>query len=175
MNSTARTHRFPYRLASRVLRTRLSWKLVSLAGLAIATALVVGGPLRAERAGNASHQGHPRGMPMTEKAMRAHAKAYWATHEPVGTSTEAPQGAPAATFSVGDFFFDNGGPTQVDTAKIAAGESVLWQWVAGIHTVTNGTDSSDPNVGTLFDQPSDSGNPPRAPRLPRGPTRRGII
>jgi hypothetical protein len=37
------------------------------------------------------------------------------------------------------------------------GESVLWQWVDGVHTVTSGTDNSDPDAGTLFDQPSSSG------------------
>jgi hypothetical protein len=54
--------------------------------------------------------------------------------------------------------FENGGPSQVDTAKIQVGESVLWQWVEGSHTITSGTGSADPNAGALFNQPSDSGH-----------------
>jgi plastocyanin len=94
-------------------------------------------------------------MSMTEEAMEAEASAYWSTHEPAGSAAKAVSGTPAATFTVGNFLFDNGGAGQVDTAQIVVGESVLWQWIAGTHTITSGTGSSDPNEGTLFNQPSD--------------------
>jgi len=96
-------------------------------------------------------------MVMTEAAMKQQAEAWWGAHSTVGTASVQ---APSATFTVNNFFFDRDGnsATKVDTAKIMVGQSVLWQWIAGTHTVTNGTGSSDPGAGTLFDQPSDSGH-----------------
>jgi plastocyanin len=66
----------------------------------------------------------------------------------------------AATFKVQNFIFDYDGntATKVDTARIQVGQSVLWQWISGIHTITNGTGAADPNAGLLFDQPSDPSN-----------------
>jgi plastocyanin len=42
---------------------------------------------------------------------------------------------------------------------ITVGDTVEWVWTAGSHTVTNGVDTSDPDVGTLFDTPLNSSNP----------------
>src|SRR5262249_23686073 len=39
------------------------------------------------------------------------------------------------------------------------GDEVVWKWIGGTHTVTNGTGGTDPQHGTIFDQPSDSGHP----------------
>jgi len=92
-------------------------------------------------------------MPMTDADMKRYSEAWWASHPRVGVASLLP---PSATFTAGNFFFDHDGNpgTQVDTARITVGQSVLWQWVAGTHTVTNGTGFGDPNAGTLFDQPS---------------------
>jgi plastocyanin len=46
-----------------------------------------------------------------------------------------------------------------DTLYIGVGDTVIWSWASGPHTVTNGTGAIDPNVGNLFDAPLDSGNP----------------
>src|SRR5262249_10457576 len=35
------------------------------------------------------------------------------------------------------------------------GDTVNWQWVAGLHTITNGTGPTDPNATMLFDANSD--------------------
>ena len=42
--------------------------------------------------------------------------------------------------------------TPIDTARIQTGQAILWKWVTGIHTTTNGTGSTDPAAGTLWDQ-----------------------
>lgn len=48
---------------------------------------------------------------------------------------------------------------QPEIIDIQVGDTVAWVWESGIHTVTNGFDLSDPELGTLFDAPLDSGNP----------------
>lgn len=109
------------------------------------------------------HRADPAARPaadhanMSDDEMRRWAEQWWATHPRVGTPSRQ---AANATFTVTNFRFDRdgSGATQVDTAKIAAGESVTWQWVTGFHTVTSGTAGS-PSAGSLFDQPSDAGHP----------------
>ena len=130
--------------------------LTLIATLALATAAAP--PDRA--LDPASHQGHDHaGSAMSHASMKQMAKAYWATHKRVGTSTT--EGTPAATFTVHDFLFDSDGNlgTQKDVVNITVGQSVRWQWVEGFHTVTSGTGQSDPNSGVMFDQPSDSDFP----------------
>ena len=41
---------------------------------------------------------------------------------------------------------------------IQAGDTVEWHWTSGSHTVTSGTGTSDPSVGSLFDESLNSGN-----------------
>lgn len=125
---------------------------LALAGLRAAAwivpAVLIGGS-------GAPHRGNP--AVMTDAQMRAHANAWWSKHATVGAS--APAGTRAnATVTVRNFQFDgdNNLSTQVDTVRIATGEAVIWAWVEGFHTITNGTGSMDPNAGTLFDQPSDN-------------------
>ncbi len=80
---------------------------------------------------------------------------WFATHPRVGVNSA--QVAPADTFTVQDFSFDSDHlTTKIDTVHISVGQTVLWVWVNGTHTVTNGTGSLDPNAGTLFDQPMDN-------------------
>jgi plastocyanin len=112
-----------------------------------------GGTARAQEH-NASHVTKP----MTEAAMKRWSQSWWASHPRVGTASDQ---APVATFTVANFIFDNdhNAGTQVDTVKITTGQTVLWQWVDGFHTLTNGSGASDPDAGTLFDQPSEPGHP----------------
>lgn len=42
---------------------------------------------------------------------------------------------------------------------VPTGTTVQWVHSSGIHTVTNGTGSADPNAGTLFDAPLTGANP----------------
>jgi glucose/arabinose dehydrogenase/plastocyanin len=64
------------------------------------------------------------------------------------------------TIDVENFRFDadNNNNTQVDTVTINVGDTVRWIWRAGIHTVTSGESSSAPDVGALFDAPSNGRN-----------------
>ena len=126
--------------------------LAVAAGLSGFIFLVLARPARV--AGPPAHE-HDAGMNMTVAEMEAWSKSYWASHPRVGRDSKQ---LGAATFTVDNFFFDlDGNPaTGVDTAKIFVGESVMWQWVNGTHTITNGTGASDPAAGTLFNQPSTS-------------------
>jgi plastocyanin len=92
---------------------------------------------------------------MTEAAMKQWSESWWASHPRVGTASTQ---VPAATFTVSSFIFNSDGNTgtQVDTVKIMTGQSVMWQWLDGTHTITSGSGGSDPNAGKLFDQPSDA-------------------
>ncbi|MEZ4387824.1 MAG: plastocyanin/azurin family copper-binding protein [Candidatus Krumholzibacteriia bacterium] len=42
---------------------------------------------------------------------------------------------------------------------IQAGDTVIWSWSTGAHTVTSGVDLGDPDAGDLFDATLDSANP----------------
>ena len=46
-----------------------------------------------------------------------------------------------------------------DEITINVGDTVEWIWSSGIHTVTNGLDLADPDLGTLFDEPLTAANP----------------
>jgi len=84
---------------------------------------------------------------------------WFANHPARGANALA---APTDSFLVSNFNFDenhDGATTQVDTARVVQGDVILWKWVSGSHTITNGTGSSDPNAGALFDQPISSGAP----------------
>ena len=48
---------------------------------------------------------------------------------------------------------------QPASLTIAVGDTVHWVWSAGSHTVTNGTGPTDPEAGTLFDEPLSISNP----------------
>lgn len=127
--------------------------------LLLAMFVLPGGPRpepdTAGAAGNA-HPGHA--ATMTEAAMRRWLADWYAAHPARGLGSDAPA---VATYQAVDFRFElDGNPfTQVDTAKIAVGETVAWQWVEGIHTTTSGIDGADPNAGAQWDRPLDSANP----------------
>lgn len=141
------------------VRRRLSLSRVIVMGAMAAGGVALGGPGHGAAEGRGeTHATHAGPMAMTEGGMRRWTERGYAAHPPVGERSAAP---PAATFTVTSFRFDKDGSatTQVDTARIQAGETVLWQWVGGSHTVTNGTGAADPQAGTLFDQPSNSSTP----------------
>lgn len=45
------------------------------------------------------------------------------------------------------------------TVSIDVGDTVHWDWVEGVHTITSGTSPEDPNVGNLFDIPNAISSP----------------
>lgn len=91
--------------------------------------------------------------PMSQVDMERWVRSWFAAHPARGARSQA---APSDSFTAQNFFFDengDGSATQIDTARIFEGETVLWKLVSGSHTVTNGTGGTDPNAGILFDQP----------------------
>jgi plastocyanin len=129
-----------------------------LAGVALASGLVWFALLRPGRVvSQPAADRHIDHAMMTEAGMKRWADAWWATHKPVGVSSN--QGV-TVTFQVTNFRFDLDGnaATQVDTARISVGETVNWTWITGTHTLTSGTGAGDPGAGALFDQPMDTGH-----------------
>jgi plastocyanin len=64
----------------------------------------------------------------------------------------------ADTFTTVSLQFDTDGSaaTQIDTAFITVGQSILWRDVGlEFHSVTSGKDALDPEVGNMFDVPLD--------------------
>lgn len=100
---------------------------------------------------------HHHPATMTDDDMRRQVESWFASHPRVGVSSVA---AAADTFTMVNFRFDTDGnaSTQIDTAKISVGETILWRWITGFHTTTDGIDPSDPDAGLMWDQPMDSGH-----------------
>jgi plastocyanin len=42
---------------------------------------------------------------------------------------------------------------------VRKGDTVRWEWVGGVHTVTSGVDLEDPKYGVAFNQPVDADHP----------------
>jgi plastocyanin len=97
---------------------------------------------------------------MSEASMRALSAQYFATHPAHGMVPASATVAAADTFFASGVTFNADGNlgTQVDTSFITTGQTVLWKWVSGLHTVTSG-DVNDPLPGSLFDSPLDSLHP----------------
>jgi plastocyanin len=92
---------------------------------------------------------------MSDAAASRQVESWFWAHPAHGERSTA---APADSFTVQNVNFDENhdlAVTQVDTARITQGQTVLFKWVNGVHTITSGTGSTDPNVGALFDVPSD--------------------
>jgi len=125
--------------------------LVSIPALVFTLAVAPAHHARAEDHGHAHHV-----APMTDADMQKWVDEYFAIHPRVGVNRVG--AAAAETVSVVSFRFeaDGNAGTQIDTVKILVGESVRWQFGSGSHTVTNGTGFSDPDMGTLFNQPINS-------------------
>lgn len=106
------------------------------------------------------HEDHGAGAPMTDEAMARWVREFYEDN-PVNRPAAA-QGTPVVLFRAfsSDFDIDNNpSGTPVDTAFIMVGETVGWQRLIGIHTLTSGESSSDPDVGLLFDLPLDAASP----------------
>jgi plastocyanin len=93
------------------------------------------------------------GMPMSDADMQRMVDQHFASSPAHGSSANA---VPAATFRVLNYQFDadNNLANGPDVVHIQAGQSVLFQWVNGLHTSTSG-DIGDPNTGAIWDFPVD--------------------
>ena len=126
---------------------RLARPLTLLALVVVGALVLQTGSRAASRHATAAHAG--MAMPGMSMPMD-----WFDTHPRVGrmAATVIP---PAATFTVSDFLFnaDGNAATVNDTVHILTGQVVQWNWVTGIHTVTDGVDENDPNAGFVIDQP----------------------
>jgi plastocyanin len=95
----------------------------------------------------------------------------FAAHPPHGGATETGAQAVTATFQVSNFVFnaDGNAATAIDTVRINTGESVRFNWVAGIHSTTSGN-ASDLDAGSLWDLPLDVVNPTQVVAFPNAGT-----
>jgi plastocyanin len=136
---------------SRWLR-RATFPAVLVGGLVISVPGV-----RAAEVPPATALHHHHAAAMSDAEMKRDVEAWFAAHPRVGVSSVA---AAADTFTVVSFRFDTDGnsSTQIDTAKIDVGQTILWRWLSGFHTTTSGTGGTDPDAGVLWDQPMDSGH-----------------
>lgn len=132
--------------------------------LAFAAAVVLFGPADVPVAKDYQHEmlheEHGGGAPMTDEAMARWVREFYETHPIVRPATAAGP-TPVATFRAlsADFDLDsNPSGTPVDTAFILVGETVRWQRLLGIHTLTSGQSSGDIDAGSLFDVPLDAVN-----------------
>lgn len=101
----------------------------------------------------AAHDMSAMSMPMSEDEMRAASAAWFAKYPARGLKTTA---APVDSFVTGltNFNEDGNAATQIDTAHIQVGDAVLFKYGSGVlHSVVNGTGSSDPAMGTLINMP----------------------
>lgn len=128
--------------------------LFTLASLLLIVGLVGGGAWSA-RPSRATAGHDMRAMRMDPNAMKAEIRAWYAAHPAHGRATI--QATVADTFLVSNFIFNTDGnlATQVDTARIHVGESVMFKWVSGFHTTTSGN-PGDLDAGSLWDQPLDN-------------------
>jgi plastocyanin len=87
--------------------------------------------------------------PADAAGMAPMANADWFTRHPARPSNTLD--APADSFiALSTSFQHASDPGVIDTVSIFGGQTVLWKWSTGSHTVTSGTGSSDPNSGALF-------------------------
>lgn len=129
-------------------RTAALLVLLLLAGVSLAL-VGRGGVRRAQAASRESMAG----MDMSDAAMQRRSAAWFALHPVHPASVDGTDAVVADSFAVNNFFFDENGDagvTQIDTAKITAGQAITWHWVAGFHTVTSGLGSADTTMGKLF-------------------------
>jgi plastocyanin len=96
-----------------------------------------------------------RAMRMDPNAMKSEIRAWYVAHPAHGRATI--EAAAADTFLVNNFIFDTDGnlATQIDTAHVQAGQSVMFKWVGGFHTTTSGN-PGDVDAGSLWDAPIDN-------------------
>jgi len=140
-------------------RLRVAMGVLALLLLGIRGQSVRGAPARegVEAEHSVSADGGMAGM--SDADANRQVQSWFAAHPAHGERSTA---APADSFTVQNTNFDENhdlAATQVDTAKIFQGQTVLFKWVNGAHTITSGTGTGDPNAGALFDVPSDVSHP----------------
>jgi len=149
---------------SRLSRLSLAGKLgpwgVLLVGLALGSPHASAPPHAAGEATPtvAGGGGHPLHA-MSEADMARWVSDWYAAHPARGARS---LDVAVDTFlATGNFRFDADGDegTAIDTVRIETGQTVMWRWVAGTHTTTNGDDVNAPDVGALWDQPLTSAAP----------------
>ena len=119
---------------------------ILLVGLALVGACI----LLLGRAGTPSASAAPHDqMMMSAEEMKARIAAWFAVHPETQGS---PLAVAADTFMVGSFYMDNNGDqiNGPDTSFIQPGDAVMWKWVSGNHTTTNGTGPADTTSGTIW-------------------------
>lgn len=96
------------------------------------------------------------GHVMTDAAMKAWVDGWFAAHPAHGAAPASVSAAPADTFLTNNYYFDTDGSTltQVDTAKIIQGQTVLFKLVGGFHTTTSGN-PGETTAGSHWDLPVD--------------------
>jgi plastocyanin len=110
-----------------------------------------GAPISTAEADTSPHAGHGA---MSDADMMQMARAAIAAHPSrAARVARTSLAAPADSFTAVNFRFEHDGSaaTQVDTVRILPGQSVRFKYGTGVHTVTSGTGSLDPNVGIPFD------------------------
>lgn len=117
---------------------------------AIALGLLAAGLLRAPHVSRAA--GRPSAPPMSDDAMQRSVAAFYAAHPQHGGSVSS--AVPVDTFFVTNYQFDSDHnlATQLDTVRIAVGQSILWKWRLGSHTTTSGS-PGDTTAGSHWDHP----------------------
>ncbi len=70
----------------------------------------------------------------------------------LGTIVVLPASTVIVTVENFRFDADDNNSTQLDTITINEGDTVHWEWVEGVHTVTSGLGPGQFGAGTLFDQ-----------------------
>jgi plastocyanin len=126
-------------------------------GATTIAAVVVGVLLMAGAARVARVAEPAGGPPMSDAAMKMCVSNWFASHPAHGAVPAAALAAtPADTFRVISFRFDTDGKstTQVDTARIVAGQTILFKHSDGFHTTTSGK-PTDLDAGSLWDLPVD--------------------
>ena len=106
-------------------------------------------PAAVEPAVAATAMDHGEHMAMSDDEMRRMIRAQLAGRE---SRTQLLTSPPVDSFRAMNFRFERDGSaaTQVDTAFISVGQTIRFKWVSGFHTAFSGTDSSDPDLGLLF-------------------------
>ncbi len=137
------------------LRNRLAWLAATLTLLTLVAAADHRAPSPAQ---TVAVMCGAKGT-MSDADMQALAAAHYTAVPAHGFVATATTVVAADTFLVSNYQFnaDHNSATQVDVVHITAGQSVMFKWVNGIHTSTNGL-SSDVTPGLLWDFLVDTGH-----------------
>ena len=124
------------------------------AAMLLLASLDRGAPISKAEAEPDTHAAHGT---MSDADMMQMARAAIAAHASRGArvarAARTSLAAPADSFLAVNFRFERDGiaATQVDTARILPGQSIRFKYGTGVHTVTSGFGSADPNIGVPFD------------------------